>query len=52
MKGATLDDVKRLLQIIKASPVPLDKSDSQLAKEYRNWFFGVRQKLKASEQED
>lgn len=43
-------DIERLVSIIRAAPMPMDKSDSQLAQEYRNWFYGIRvERLKASE---
>lgn len=44
------EDVKRLLAIIKSAPSPFDKTDSELAQAYRNWFFGSRLNMKASEQ--
>jgi flagellin-specific chaperone FliS len=43
------DDVKRLLKIIFAAPIPIDKNDFQLAQEYRNWFNSIGDNLKASE---
>lgn len=42
-------DVLRLLSIIKDAPLPFDRSDSELAQEYKNWFFRARSQLKASE---
>lgn len=45
-----MNDVKRLLSIIHEAPLPFEKTDSQLAQEYRNWFYGVRSgMLKATE---
>ena len=45
-----MDDAERLLSIIRAAPLPFDKNDSQLAQEYRNWYYGERSdKLKVSE---
>ena len=37
-----MNDEERLLSIIRAAPLPSDKTDSQLAQEYRNWYYGVR----------
>jgi hypothetical protein len=37
-----MNDVERLLSIIHECPLPFEKTDSQLAQEYRNWFYGVR----------
>lgn len=46
-----MDDVKRLLSIIKSAPLPFGKTDSQLAQEYRNWFYGIRsENLEAAKQ--
>ncbi len=44
------EDVKRLLTIIKSAPSPFNKTDSELAQAYKNWFFGSRTNLKANEQ--
>lgn len=45
-----MNDVERLLSIIHEAPLPFEKTDSQLAQEYRNWFYGVRSgRLKATE---
>jgi hypothetical protein len=45
-------DAERLLSIILAAPLPFGKSDSQLAQEYRNWFYGIRvDRLKITEQQ-
>jgi hypothetical protein len=43
-------DKKRLLMVIKGAPSPFGKTDSQLAQEYRNWYFGARLSLTAAEQ--
>ena len=38
-----MNDEERLLSIIEAAPFPGDdKTDSELAQEYRNWYYGVR----------
>lgn len=37
-----MSDAERLLSIIGAAPLPSDKTDSELAQEYRNWYYGIR----------
>jgi len=45
-----MDDIRRLLNILEAAPSPVDKTDSELAQAYRNWFYGMRaDNLKAFE---
>ena len=44
------EDIERLLTIIKNAPSPFGKTDSELAQEYRNWYFGSRLNMKAAEQ--
>jgi len=45
------NNAARLLSIIKDAPIPFDKTDSELAQEYKRWFYGVRtHKLTAAEQ--
>ena len=36
--------LRRLLAlgVLLAAPHPGEKSDSQIAQEYRNWYYGVR----------
>lgn len=43
------EDIKRLLTIIKSAPSPFNKTDSELAQAYKNWFFGSRMNMKAGE---
>ena len=45
------ESINRLLSLIHAAPDPFEKTDLQIAQEYRNWFYGVRlDKLSAREQ--
>ena len=37
-----ISDAERLLSIIMTAPLPSGKTDSELAQEYRNWYYGVR----------
>lgn len=43
------ESATRLLKIIKSAPKPTLKTDSQLAAEYHNWYFGARLNMTAAE---